>query len=110
MKNMDPKVELWCVCTISPKNRILVSKIGKIVLNVDRKIIEEIKWGNLTFVYKGNLAALYTYKTVDYLSFCFFNATKLHDPNERFGGSGKSMRHTKIHSEEILIKNNSNCG
>jgi hypothetical protein len=40
-------------------------KIRKIVLNADKKIKEEIKCGNLTFGYKGNLVVLYTYNKVD---------------------------------------------
>lgn len=45
----------------------LASKVRSIVLGVHEKIKEDIKWGDLTFIYKGNMAAIGNHDTVDYL-------------------------------------------
>lgn len=58
--------------------------------------------GNLTFISNGNLAFIYTYKTVDYINFGFFKATSLSDPKGLLEGTGKGMRHVKIHNEKEI--------
>lgn len=101
---MNKKIENFLE-KLPREKRDLVMQIRKIVLSTDKKITEDIKWGNLTFVYNGNLASIYTFTSTDYLNFCFFNATNLSDPMRLFEGTGKMMRHVKIKSANDINSN-----
>ncbi len=70
-----------------------------LVLLVDPRIEEGIKWGNITFFMgKFNFLFIYTFKQVSYMNLGFFFATKLSDPKNLFEGSGQTMRHIKVNS------------
>lgn len=98
---MDRKIKKLLDILLTRK-RTLATKIRSIVLSVDKKITEGIKWGNLTFIYKCNMASIGNYDTVDYLNFFFFKATKLRDPKGLLEGTGKGMRHVKIKSKKNI--------
>jgi hypothetical protein len=87
---------------LSPKKKKLAFKVREIVLKSDLSLKEYIKWGNLTFVHKGNIAFIYSYDTVDYITLGFFKGTELSDPQRRLEGTGKSMRHMKIGNENDI--------
>ena len=70
---------------------------------------ESVRWKtrqsgkSLTFSFgKDNVAFIYAYTTVDYVSLGFFFATALGDPNSLFEGTGKGMRHIKVRSEKDI--------
>ena len=65
---------------------------------------EAIKWRNLTFVYKGNIAMVYSFKNTDYINLGFIKAVQLSDPKKLFEGTGKGMRHIKLFSEKDIPK------
>ena len=88
--------------TLSPGKKRIVMGVREIVLKSDSSVKEDIKWGNLTFVSNGNIAFIYTYKTVNYINFALFKATRLSDPRGLREGTGKSMRHLKIHNENEI--------
>ncbi len=98
---MNEKIEKF-FNQLPSKKHDLALKIRSTVIGVDKKISEDIKWGNLTFIHKGKMASIYTYTTTDYLNFCFFKAAKLKDPKGLFEGTGKGMRHVKIKSEKDI--------
>ena len=100
---MDTKIEKFLL-SMPEEKRILVLKVRDIFLRTDKKITEAIKWGNLTFVYKGNVAIVYTYKKVNYINLGFLRAIELSDPRKLFEGTGKGMRHLKIYSEKDIPK------
>jgi hypothetical protein len=89
---------------LPPEKRKTAGIIRDIFLATDKKITEDIKWRNLTFIYKGNLAFIYTFKNTDYLNLGFMRATELNDPKKIFEGTGKGMRHIKIYSEKDIPK------
>lgn len=99
---MDAKIEKFFLSLPHDKCKSAMS-VREIFLT-NKKITEAIKWNNLTFVYKGNLAFVYTFKQVDYINLGFVKALKLSDPENLFEGSGKSMRHIKIFSEKDIPK------
>jgi len=100
---MDAKIENFFM-QLSPVKRQSAMIIRDIVLGTNKKITEGIKWGNLTFIYKGNIAFVYTFKQVDYINLGFMNAVKLNDPKKLFTGTGKGMRHIKIYSDKDIPK------
>lgn len=73
-----------------------------VVLKSNPSIKEDIIWGNLTFISNGNIAAIYTYDTVDYINLAFFRGTGLSDPKKLLEGKGKAMRHLKIRNEKDI--------
>ena len=98
---MEAKIKKF-IDALPLEKRKLAVQLRDIFLNVDKKIEERIKWGNLTFVYKGNIAFVYTYKRAEYLNLGFLQAVKLKDPKKKFQGTGKGMRHVKIYSEKDI--------
>ena len=89
---------------LPPEKQQIAGIIRDIFLATDKKITEDIKWGNLTFIYKGNLAFVYTFKKTDYVNLGFMRATELSDPKKLFEGSGKGMRHIKLYSKKDIPK------
>src|SRR5437870_981638 len=96
-KRMDTKIK-ESLNKLPAHKRTLASKIRSIVLGVEEKIKEDIRWGNLTFIYKGNMTAMGNYDTVDYLTFFLFKCTRLRDTKGLLERTGKVIRHVKIKS------------
>jgi hypothetical protein len=94
---MSPEIEKFFV-ELPAEKREIAMKLRDVFLSADKKITETIKWNQLTFVYKGNLAFIYSYPKSDYVNLGFMKALQLTDPKQLFEGSGKSMRHVKIYS------------
>ena len=87
------------------QKRALTLYLRDIITEVHPKIVERIKWGNLTFVNNGNnIASVYSFETVSYINLAFFKATSLTDPKRLLEGSAKGMRHVKIHSKRDINK------
>ena len=100
---MDAKIEKFLL-HLPPEKRQPAMMVRDIFLRTDKKITESIKWGNLTFLYKGHLAFVYTYKQVNYINVGFMQAVSLSDPKKLFAGTGKGMRHIKIYNEKDIPK------
>ncbi len=98
---MKPKIQLF-FSKLSSEKRVLASLVRDAVLATDKKIEEDIKWGALTFIYKGNMAFVYSYNQSDYINLGFHKAVELSDPKGLFEGSGKGMRHIKIYTKKDI--------
>jgi hypothetical protein len=98
---MDPKIEKF-FAALPAEKRKLAMQLRDVFLSADKKIEEAIKWNNLTFIYKGNLAFVYSYPKSDYVNLGFMRAVELSDPKKLFEGTGKGMRHIKIHTEKDI--------
>jgi hypothetical protein len=85
-----------------PHTKRIALKLREIILEADPSVEETVKWNKPTFVSSGNIAFVYSYPGKDYVNLGFFRATELSDPNGFLEGSGKSMRHMKIGSEEDI--------
>jgi hypothetical protein len=80
-------------------------RLRDIIIEVHPKIVERIKWGNLTFVYnENNIASVYSSETISHINLAFFKGTLMPDPRRLLEGTGKGMRHLKIHSEKDINK------
>jgi hypothetical protein len=93
------------IAALPDQKRAIALYLRDIITEVDPKIVERIKWGNLTFVYNGNnIASVYSFESVSYINLAFFKATSLTDPKGLLEGTGKGMRHVKISSKKNIDK------
>jgi hypothetical protein len=100
---MDKKIEN-VLLQLPELKRILALLIRDVFLTTDKKITEAVKWRNLTFIYKGNIAFIYTFKNTAYINLGFMKAVKLSDPKKLLEGTGKGMRHIKVYAEKDIPK------
>jgi len=100
---MDKKIERFLLDLPERKSK-LAQQIRDVFLTTDKKITEAIKWRNLTFGYKGNIAFIYTFPDTDYINLGFMKAVQLSDPKKLFEGTGKGMRHIKVYAEKDIPK------
>ena len=101
---MDTKIKSW-LDDLPSKKRSLAMKLRKIVLSADPSIVENIKYNMLIFSNQsGNLVWLLNYPKTDYINFGFFKGAKLPDPKGLLEGTGKGLRHQKIHTEKEIDK------
>jgi hypothetical protein len=62
-----------CFAALPGQKRAHALRLRDIVLEVHPKIVERIKWGNLTFVYsENNIASVYSFETISYINLAFF--------------------------------------
>jgi hypothetical protein len=100
--NMEPSIQQHLL-TLPETKRQLAMELRDIILSADSSLTESIKWNNLTYTAgKVNLAFIYTYKQVDYINLGFHHAVELSDPKNLFEGTGKGMRHIKVHSSKDI--------
>ncbi len=64
------------------------------------KATETVKWSYPTYVGKGNVVAIAPQS--DHVNLQFYLGTSLADPTGRLEGTGKNLRHVKIHHAKDL--------
>ena len=69
MDNRDPVVEAWFEMYDNPQ-KDLVRAVRQVILNVDPRISETIKWKAPTFMFNGNIASFYP-RTTKHVSLMF---------------------------------------
>ena len=76
--------------------------LRRIILNTDRHIVEEIKWGQPCY----SLGSLFCYlqKAKHHVTLGFQVGARLPDPHGLLQGDGKDMRHVKMSLGETLDK------
>ncbi len=84
-------------------NREIGHKLRLIILKIDEEITEAVKWGAPAFTYKKNLCSIMPH--TDHVNLRFFNGGALSDPHNVLEGTGKSMRHMKVHAIEDIKEN-----
>jgi hypothetical protein len=99
---MNTKVKSW-LGKLPTKKRTLATKVMKTVLSSDANVVEEIKWGSISFSSgKKVFAFIMNYPNKDYINLAFTRGTKLSDINNLLEGTGKSMRHQKISKDSQI--------
>ncbi|HKJ69869.1 MAG TPA: DUF1801 domain-containing protein [bacterium] len=78
-------------------------KLRSIILEIDERITESIKWRSPVFTCQKNLCSIMPHS--DHVNLRFFNGVGLSDPHEVLEGTGKSMRHLKIQDIEDIEEN-----
>ncbi|MDC0948448.1 DUF1801 domain-containing protein [Gammaproteobacteria bacterium] len=83
----------------------LAMAIRRIFLTADENLVEEIKYGGLTFKSSNALVGgIYVYKA--HVSIEFSNGADFIDPNSILEGSGKKRRHMKIFNNDDITNKN----
>lgn len=100
---MELNIEKF-LASLPEEKRDLALKVRDIILEADKSITEDIKWGNLSFMSNGNIGFIYTYKSVPYINLGYMRAVELTDPKKLLEGTGKGMRHIKISSVKDINK------
>ena len=91
MQDLDnPLKELW-------------EQIREIILSVDPKMEEDIKWGAPTFIYKGNLAT-FNPRAKKFVNLTFHAGAIIKDPEGVLDGDAKEARVFRVSDDEDLSK------
>ena len=86
----NPHKELW-------------ERIRQIVLAVDPKMEEDIKWGAPTFIYKGNLAT-FNLRAKRFVNLTFHTGATIDDPDGALEGDSKEARVLRVDSVADLTE------
>ena len=79
----------------------LWEQIREIILAVDQKMEEDIKWGAPTFIYKGNLAT-FNPRAKKFVNLTFHTGASIGDPDGVLDGDAKEARVFRVASQDEL--------
>ncbi len=68
-----------------------IQRVREIILGVDDRIEETIKWSSPTFMYKGNIASFFL-NAKKFVSLMFHYGASIDDPSGLLTGEGKVSR------------------
>ena len=90
----NPDVDAWFDRYENPQ-KDLVQAVREVVLGVDDRVREAIKWQAPTFMYRGTIASFYP-KATRHVSLMFHTGASLHDPAGLLEGEGETSRVAKF--------------
>ncbi|MEX0761770.1 MAG: DUF1801 domain-containing protein [Dehalococcoidia bacterium] len=92
------------VADLDPAHRVIAQGLRNMLLEVEPNFQEAIKWGQPTFT-AGGAARCYIADQDNYVHLGFYNGASLSDPHGLIDGTGKRMRHIKVHNlDEDLVE------
>ena len=100
MTNRSAEVDAWFEAYRNPQ-KDLVLAVRDIVLDVDHRMSEEIKWKAPTFVFHGNLASFYP-RSAKHVALMFHTGASLPDPTGLLEGEGGTSRVARFADAEDL--------
>ena len=101
--NRNPDVDVWFDAYANPQ-KPLVQAIREVILDVDERVGECIKWQAPTFTYAGNIASFYP-KASKHASLMFHQGAKLPDPDGILEGDGDTSRVAKfVDADDLAAK------
>jgi hypothetical protein len=100
MMNKNPKVDQYMRDLDNPLKDIW-EEIREIILGVDPKMEEDIKWKSPTFIYKGNLAS-FNPRAKKHANLMFHHGALIDDPDGVLEGDGKQARTFRAYSSKDL--------
>src|SRR5712692_2937015 len=83
-----------------PELRKIAEQLRSIVKKTTPKLVEEMKWGFPSYSGTENVCSIMV--TRAWVDLSFFRGVDLDDPKGLLEGSGKIMRHIKIHKLEDI--------
>ena len=90
---------------ISAEQFDIIVLIREIFLTSNKNLVEDIKYGGLTFKHSGTLiGGIFAYPK--HISIEFSNGVNFTDPNAILTGKGKLRRHIKIYSSHDIMQKN----
>lgn len=90
MDNRSPEVEAWFETYDNPQKE-LVRAVRSVILDVDDRMSEAIKWQAPTFMFGGNLASFYP-RSAKHVALLFHTGASLPDPTGLLEGEGDTTR------------------
>ena len=81
----------------APKNQTIIRALRKFVRQREPKLTEAVKWGNGCWLGQTHPVA-YVYSADGYVQFGFFRGSSLKDPHGLLDGTGRYVRHIKVHT------------
>ncbi len=100
MDNRSPEVEAWFETYDNPQKE-LVRAVRLIILDVDGRMSEAIKWKAPTFVFGGNLASFYP-RSRRHVALMFHTGAALPDPTGLLEGEGDTSRVARFDDPDDL--------
>ena len=101
--NTNPQVEQYLKELDNPLKDLWL-EIRKLILGVDPRLEEDIKWGAPTFIYKGNLAT-FNPRAKKFVNLTFHTGAVIADPSGVLDGDAKEARVFRVeNSEELASK------
>ncbi len=105
MNNRNPKVDKWFEKYDNPQKELVLA-VRDIVLSVDDRVTEDIKWQAPTFIYRGNIASFFP-KAKKNVSLMFHKGASISDPSKLLEGDGDTSRVARFFDQEDLAKKKS---
>jgi hypothetical protein len=103
MDNRSPEVDAWFESYDNPQKE-LVEAVRSVVLDVDDRMSEAIKWKSPTFMFKGNLASFYP-RTTKHVALMFHTGASLPDPTGLLEGEGETSRVARFaDADDLAVK------
>lgn len=87
--NTNPEVDAWFAEKQPPQAEAMLA-VREIILNVDQRIEETIKWSTPTFMYKGNIASFNPAKKL--VSLLFHRGASIPGDHPLLEGEGDTAR------------------
>lgn len=102
MSNRNPEVDAWIAGYDNPQ-RELVAEVRDVILSVDPRVTEAIKWKAPTFMFNGNIASFFprSKKTVTLM---FHTGASLDDPSGLLEGDGDVSRVARFADSADLVQ------
>lgn len=98
--NINPEVDSYLEKKAHPLNAEIL-RVREIILSVDDRIEETIKWQSPTFMYKGNIAS-YFMNAKKHVSLMFHKGASIKDNSGLLEGDGKEGRTAKFYGMEDI--------
>lgn len=93
----DPEVDAF-VTGLGHPLEAAIDRVRTIVLGVDRRITETIKWKSPTFVFEGNIASIEP-RSKKQVSLLFHQGAKLPGRHRALEGGGETVRYMRFADE-----------
>jgi hypothetical protein len=95
----DPRIDAW-LREQSKDQRDLCKAARELLGTALPAAREDVKWGFPTWVGNGNIVAIAPY--ADHVNLQFYQGASLPDPGRNLEGTGKALRHVKLHHAKDL--------
>ncbi|MDP5228239.1 MULTISPECIES: DUF1801 domain-containing protein [Arthrobacter] len=102
MVQHNPEVDRWFEGYTNPQKELMLA-VRDVILGVDPRMTEAIKWKAPTFMYRGNMASFFP-RAVKHVVLMFHTGASLSDPQGILGGEGDVARSAKVLSFEDLAE------
>ncbi len=84
-----------------------INLLRELILGVDSKISEDVKWSSPTFTYKGCIASIST-KSADFLTLVFHKGAFLHNDSGMLMGDDPEIRTCRFSTAADILSHKNN--